>query len=203
MVDLRKGGGGWTKGSGMRSHGTGGPFVPLIVMLVIVAATGLWVLNLFFGERDAQAAPRTVVAAPVQPRARPVAATLTDNGTWTRIAWYWRFDPRKDDRYLTRVVDQYGCAWWMEIGARVSGYKYRTMESFRNRAYRDDGYPDCPKSEMPKPNVAYFTDAELKEADIDQMGIVSRTTVRAKDPGLVAYYRARRDEAAKRAASGY
>jgi len=205
MVDLRKGGG-WSGGGGSRgSGGSGGPFLPIIVALVVVLGAMMWTFNLFYADREdepvRETAPRAAVAAVAPPA--PNQALPPADGSWTRLEWYWKYDPKKEDRYLTRVVDQYGCAWWMEIGATVSGYKTRTLSSYRTRAMRADGIPDCPKSEMPKPKVAYLTDAELEDADVDDMTIVSRTKVKAGDPGLVRYYRERRDEAARAAQSRY
>lgn len=203
MVDLRKNGGVSRMGGG---GGSWGPVAPIIVALVAVAVAGLLMLNALFGERKAETAqvgpaPTAVRARPAAPT--PVAVPAEEVTSWTRLEWYWKYDPRKEDRYLGRIVDQYGCAWWMEIGARVSGYKSRTLESYRHRAFQADGLPDCPKSEMPKPEITYLTDAEMKDADIDEMTIVSRSTVKAGDPDLVAYFRARRDAAADKAQETY
>jgi hypothetical protein len=211
MVDLRKDGGGRRPSPIGSTMGQGEPqgcgrAVLAIVIIAVLACLAYLAVRALSRETPALAVKAGPVAsAPVVKPRPPVTPAVDENATWTRLAWYWKFDPRKDERLLTRVVDQYGCAWWMEIGAKVSGYKYRTLETFRNRAYRADGIPDCPKDQMPKPNVAFLSDTELKaaESDLDDMTIVSRTTVKAGDRELIAYYREKRDEAARLGSRGY
>lgn len=143
-------------------------------------------------------APKTTLRTSPQTIPTPSAAT------WTRISWYWKYDPRASDYELTKVTDQFGCKWWVEIGNHLAMTRpIMYYESYRHRAYDAHGLPDCPKSAMPDPHVAYLTDQELKDADLEDMTIVSRTTVGAGDPGLVSYYRERRDEAAAKTSDQY
>lgn len=174
-----------------------------IMSIVVILFTVGWLMG---GRREeakaAPVAPRPAVAAPAAaiaaPSSGPVVSPPADE-TWTRLQWYEKFDPKKVDVLLTRVEDQHGCHWWMEIGAKVSGYKYRTLATYRHRSYRPDGYPDCPADAMPLPTTKFLTKAEMADVDLSKVTLVSRKTVKAGDPQLVAYYRVKRDRAQQEA----
>lgn len=175
----------------------GAAMMGCLTIVTIIAI--LLAVNWLMGWRH-----ETAKTVPPATSRKVIARPAPTNETWTRIAWYWKYDPKKSDYALTKVTDQFGCAWWVEIGNHLTTVRpIISYSSYRHRAYDAKGLPECPKSEMPEPNVAYLTNEELKEADIQAMTIVSRTTVKAGDPGLVAYYRERRDEAARETANDY